>query len=126
MSLRVTGSSKRRPISRLTAKSVFSGFVTACRLAGWPTSRFPASNRSFGLPALDTNPESALLYWLVVQDPDLGLYFELTPDCTDAEYNHAIEEKRHSKASIRHVPPGQPLSCINLATTAKWYLDQWP
>ena len=34
---------KRRPISRLIANNVFSGFVTACRLAGWPTSRSPSA-----------------------------------------------------------------------------------
>src|SRR5207244_22824 len=33
----------RRPISRLIAKNVFSGLVTAWRLAAWPTSRSPAS-----------------------------------------------------------------------------------
>ena len=33
----------RRPISRLIAKNVFSGLVTACRLAAWPTSRSPDS-----------------------------------------------------------------------------------
>ena len=32
------GSSKFRPINLLTAKIVFSGFVTACLLADWPTS----------------------------------------------------------------------------------------
>ena len=35
----VRGSSKRRPMRRLTAKTVLSGLVTACRLAGWPTRR---------------------------------------------------------------------------------------
>ena len=34
---------KRRPISRLIANNVFSGLVTACRLAGWPTSRSPSA-----------------------------------------------------------------------------------
>src|SRR4051812_15385765 len=34
-----SGESKRRPISRFTANTVFSGLVTACRLAIWPTSR---------------------------------------------------------------------------------------
>ena len=29
----------RRPIRRLTAKTVLEGFVTAWRLAGWPTRR---------------------------------------------------------------------------------------
>jgi len=33
MSFRTIGSSMRRPISRLIAKNVFSGFVTACRFA---------------------------------------------------------------------------------------------
>src|SRR5262249_27532411 len=33
----------RRPISRLTAKNVRSGLVTAWRLAGWPTRRSPSS-----------------------------------------------------------------------------------
>ena len=36
-------SSKRRPMSRLVAKSVFFGLVTACRLAGVPTSFWPSS-----------------------------------------------------------------------------------
>src|SRR5215469_4365110 len=35
----VMGSSKRRPISRLMAKYVYSGLVTAWRLAAWPTRR---------------------------------------------------------------------------------------
>src|SRR3990170_2293759 len=36
-----SGSSKRRPMKRLMLKMVFSGFVMACRLATWPTSRSP-------------------------------------------------------------------------------------
>ena len=32
-----------RPIRRFTAKMVFSEFVTAWRLAGWPTRRSPSS-----------------------------------------------------------------------------------
>src|SRR5215472_4372394 len=39
MSFWVMGSSKRRPISRLMAKYVYSGLVTAWRLAAWPTRR---------------------------------------------------------------------------------------
>ena len=39
-------SSKRRPISRLTAKIVFSGLVTACRLAAWPTSLSSLSEKA--------------------------------------------------------------------------------
>src|SRR5262245_21929985 len=35
----VIGSSKRRPIRRLIAKKVYSGLVTAWRLAGWPIRR---------------------------------------------------------------------------------------
>ena len=35
--------SKRRPIRRFTAKIVLPGFVTACRLATWPTSFSPCS-----------------------------------------------------------------------------------
>src|SRR5690606_23179302 len=42
MSFLVNGSSNRRPISRLIAKSVLSGLVTAWRLAGWPISRSPS------------------------------------------------------------------------------------
>ena len=34
-------SSYLRPMNRLMEKTVFSGFVTACRLATWPTSRSP-------------------------------------------------------------------------------------
>ncbi len=34
-------SSKRRPMNRLMEKIVFSGLVTAWRLATWPTSRSP-------------------------------------------------------------------------------------
>jgi hypothetical protein len=34
-------SSKRRPMKRLIEKTVFSGFVTACRLATCPTGRSP-------------------------------------------------------------------------------------
>src|SRR5579864_8752953 len=37
------GSSMRRPISRLIAKNVFSGLVTAWRFAAWPTRRSPDS-----------------------------------------------------------------------------------
>ena len=43
MSFLVIGSSNGRPISRLMAKKVRSGLVTACRLAGWPTRRSPSS-----------------------------------------------------------------------------------
>src|SRR5712672_1503833 len=43
MSRLTSGSSKRRPISRLIAKNVFSGLVTACRFAAWPTRRSPDS-----------------------------------------------------------------------------------
>src|SRR3954463_5743292 len=43
MSFLVMGSSKVRPIRRLTAKMVFSGLVTAWRFAGWPTRRSPSS-----------------------------------------------------------------------------------
>src|SRR3989304_2207121 len=35
------GSSKRRPMRRLIEEIVFSGLVTACRLAIWPTRRSP-------------------------------------------------------------------------------------
>ena len=38
-----SGDSNLRPISRLMAKIVFSGLVTAWRLAMWPTSRSPSS-----------------------------------------------------------------------------------
>ncbi len=34
-------SSKRRPMKRLIEKTVFSGLVTAWRLATWPTRRSP-------------------------------------------------------------------------------------
>src|SRR5437588_12553361 len=37
------GSVNRRPISRLIAKNVFSGLVTAWRFAAWPTRRSPDS-----------------------------------------------------------------------------------
>src|SRR5712691_7373752 len=43
MSFLTMGSSIRRPISRLIAKNVFSGLVTAWRLAAWPTRRSPDS-----------------------------------------------------------------------------------
>ena len=43
MSFLEIGSSNDRPISRLIAKMVRSGLVTACRLAGWPTRRSPSS-----------------------------------------------------------------------------------
>src|SRR5690348_10081105 len=43
MSFFTIGSVKRRPIRRLIAKKVFSGFVTAWRLAAWPTRRSPDS-----------------------------------------------------------------------------------
>src|SRR5437870_8317168 len=32
----------RRPMNRLIENTVFVGFVTACRLATWPTSRSPS------------------------------------------------------------------------------------
>src|SRR5262249_437612 len=41
----VSGASNLRPIRRFTAKIVFSGLVTAWRLAIWPTSRSPVSTR---------------------------------------------------------------------------------
>ena len=43
MSFFVIGSSKVRPMRRLIAKKVLSGFVTAWRFAGWPTSLSPSS-----------------------------------------------------------------------------------
>src|SRR3954449_791440 len=43
MSRLTIGSSKRRPTSRLIAKNVFSGLVTAWRFAAWPTRRSPDS-----------------------------------------------------------------------------------
>ena len=43
LSLVTIGSSNLRPISRLIAKKVLLGFVTAWRLAGWPTRRSPSS-----------------------------------------------------------------------------------
>src|SRR5579859_3732773 len=43
MSFLTIGSVKRRPISRLMAKNVFSGLVTAWRLAACPTRRSPDS-----------------------------------------------------------------------------------
>src|SRR5215472_4765044 len=43
MSRLTIGSSMRRPISRLIAKNVFSGLVTAWRFAAWPTKRSPDS-----------------------------------------------------------------------------------
>src|SRR5689334_1453659 len=46
MSFLVMGSSKRRPIRRLMAKKVYSGLVTACRLAGWPTRRSPSGAKA--------------------------------------------------------------------------------
>ena len=42
MSFFVVGSLNGRPIRRLTAKIVLSGFVTAWRLAGCPISRSPS------------------------------------------------------------------------------------
>src|SRR5208282_4624681 len=39
MSFLTIGSIKRRPVRRLIAKKVFSGLVTAWRLAAWPTRR---------------------------------------------------------------------------------------
>ena len=38
-----SGSSNRRPISRFVAANVLVGLVTACRLAGAPTSRVPSA-----------------------------------------------------------------------------------
>src|SRR5882724_9669612 len=35
-------SSDLRPMNRLIDETVFSGLVTACRLATWPTSRSPS------------------------------------------------------------------------------------
>ena len=46
LSLSVSGSSNRRPIRRLTAKIVFSGFVTAWRFAAWPTRRSEPSENA--------------------------------------------------------------------------------
>jgi hypothetical protein len=43
LSFCVTGSSLRRPISRLIAKIVLSGFVMLWRLAGCPTRTSPLS-----------------------------------------------------------------------------------
>src|SRR6266478_4350113 len=43
MLLRTSSESNLRPNRRFTAKTVASGFVTACRLAICPTSRSPAS-----------------------------------------------------------------------------------
>src|SRR5438874_8035855 len=43
MSRLTSGSSKRRPTSRLIAKNVFSGLVTGWRFAAWPTRRSPDS-----------------------------------------------------------------------------------
>src|SRR5438876_10091035 len=43
MLLRTSSESNLRPIRRLTAKTVASGLVIACRFAIWPTSRSPAS-----------------------------------------------------------------------------------
>lgn len=42
MSFCVASSSKRRPIKRFVAKTVFSGLVTAWRFAGTPTRRCPS------------------------------------------------------------------------------------
>ena len=39
-----SGSSKRRPIRRFVAAKVLVGLVTACRLAGAPTSRVPSAS----------------------------------------------------------------------------------
>lgn len=39
MSFSTSASVVRRPIRRLTAKTVFDGLVTAWRFAGWPTRR---------------------------------------------------------------------------------------
>src|SRR5437588_7192814 len=41
-------SSYRRPMKRLIENTVFSGFVTACRFATWPTSRSPSLERDHG------------------------------------------------------------------------------
>src|SRR5262249_1257215 len=49
MSFLTIASSKRRPMSRLMAKNVFSGLVTAWRFAGSPISRPP----SFVDPPID-------------------------------------------------------------------------
>src|SRR5262245_35549683 len=46
ISLATIGSSKRRPIRRLTEYSVLSGLVTAWRLAAWPTRRSPLSAKA--------------------------------------------------------------------------------
>ncbi len=46
ISLRTASLSYLRPISRLMANRVFSGLVTACRFACWPTSRSPLSAKA--------------------------------------------------------------------------------
>ena len=43
MSFSTIGSLNWRPISRLIAKNVLEGLVTAWRRAGWPTMRSPSS-----------------------------------------------------------------------------------
>src|SRR5436305_12446131 len=46
LSFSTRGSFHWRPIRRLMAKKVLAGLVTACRRAGWPTTRSPSSRKA--------------------------------------------------------------------------------
>lgn len=93
--------------------------------SNWPTSRFPSSNRGLAVPNLATDPKSAFLYWLVVEDTELAPYFDLSSNCTAPEYIHDLEHLRSCTASVKVGPSGYPASCQNLAAEANQRLDDW-
>lgn len=93
------------------------GYVTD----DWPMN-FYREHRSLAVPNFSTEPKSALLYWLVVQDSELAPYFNLSPNCTSVEYDHNVEKVRTCKAAIK---PGASM-CSDLAAAAYSSLAQWP
>src|SRR5712671_4981615 len=65
MAFFASGLSNRRPISRFTAKTVFSGFVTAWRLAICPTRRSPDSVK----PTIDGVVRAPSLFGMTTGSP---------------------------------------------------------
>src|SRR5215471_2664541 len=113
MSFWVIGSSKRRPIRRLMAKKVYSGLVTAWRLAGCPINLSPspvnatidgvvrapsAFSITLGVePSMTATqelvvPRSMPITFAMLSPPDGGRF--LDPSFEAARGNHPLDAMR--------------------------------
>ena len=95
----------------------------------WPTSFFPALNRSLSVTALNTRPEAALLYWIRDRDVgSLGPYVNDTSPmtCVNPQSDHQEEGRTACTAEIPMAAgKADQNACLSLAAVAKQQLSLW-